>query len=34
MLAKSRNFGHLGYNQKNYIMFYWHFYAEWTTVVK
>ena len=34
MPAKSSDFGQLVYNQQNYIMFYWHFYAEWKTVVK
>ena len=28
MLVKSRNFGHVVYNQQNYIIFYWHFHAE------
>ena len=34
MLVKSRNFGHLVYNQQNYIIVYWHFYAEWKTIAK
>ena len=33
MLVKSRDFGHLVYNQQNHIIFYWHFYAEWKTKI-
>ena len=33
ILVKSRNFGHLDFNQQNCILFYWYFYAEWKTVV-
>ena len=34
MLVRSRNFGHLVYNQQNCIIFYWYFYAEWKAIFK
>ena len=34
MFAKSRNFGQVVYNQQKYVIFYWHLYAKWKTVVK
>ena len=34
VLARLRNFGHLVYNQRNCIIFYWYFYTEWETAAK